>query len=155
MIGLFKKFLPSSAAPAKPVSVAPSKQDAGKAQLEQDKQDYETFVAKFEIRQGQTLMKFLQTNNLSPLIQWLHWMSPHPEARAFVRTELAALKQGNPVWFQPVIGITVETGAPTVKSHQALEMLAQVLGKPIRLKYRPQPGADHKVLEFEPDGDIR
>lgn len=156
MLGLLRKIMPgtspvSSAAPAKDKS----KQHEGQAQLEADKKDYEAFVATFQIRPGVTLMSFLKQNGLDHVMKWLHWMSPYPEARAFIKTELLSTRNGNPLWVQPSIGITVEGPGPKQESHEALEMLAKVLGKQINLRYRPAPGAPYKVMEYDPTDDGR
>ena len=41
-------------------------------------------------------------------------------------------------------------GLPESDSREAMSVLAQALGKPIKLFYRPRPDAEVMVMEFQP-----
>src|SRR5262249_30054197 len=116
---------------------------------------YAEFCRTFCIRPGVNLMDYLRAEGVTRLIDWLRPSTPCALPKGFIRLGVDATRKGYKVWEQPGINMLYEGnwdqgGLPPRESRDALSVLAQVLGKPIKLYYREKPDGPNMVMEFEP-----
>ena len=116
------------------------------------------FCRSFCHRPGVNFMEFLRSQGVTRLIDWLHWDTNDPLARSFIRLAVDATRRGHKIWEKPGLTMSYEGnwdhgGLPGQESRDALSVLAQVLGKPIKLYYQEKPDGPHLVMEFKPCAD--
>jgi hypothetical protein len=119
------------------------------------KPDYDAFRATFCCRPGRKLADVLEAEGVTRLTAWLHWGTPEPEPKAFIRLMLELMRRGESIWDQSGISLYVEGrwsqgGGPSRESQDALSVLAQILAKPIKVYYEKRPGDPMAVMEFQP-----
>jgi hypothetical protein len=121
--------------------------------------EYEEFCEQFSHRPGMNLMRdYVVAEDDRRLVAWLDWRGEEPEAKAFIRLMLAMIRAGEQIWDQPGItmfrqGGWLTGGVPSVTGQEALSVMAQLIGKRIRVLYkesRSAPDAEMRVLRFEP-----
>lgn len=102
----------------------------GKAAAQEEAQaDYEAFCADFCLRPGTRFMDFLEAQGVTRLKRWLHWTTPEPEPKAFIRLMLELTRHGRQLGDQPGISMLLEGrwsqgGGPSSASREALSVLA-------------------------------
>jgi hypothetical protein len=147
MFGLLRKLFGNSPpAPAAPAA-APPLEDIGAVHAE--------FCRTFCHRPGVNFMDFLQAEGVTRMIDWLRPETPCAVPRGFVRWAVNITRQGEHVWDKSGVSLLYEGnaeqgGLPPQESLDALSVLAQILGKPVKLFHRPRPAADLMVMEYAP-----
>jgi len=116
---------------------------------------YEEFCRTFCHRPGVNFMDHLNEEGVTRLIDWLHWDTSDPVPKSFIRLAVDATRGGHKIWEKKGLSMYYEGGwdqggRPGQESRDALSVLAQVLGKPIKLYYREKPDSSDMVMEFEP-----
>lgn len=157
MSSIFGKLLgrsgnnpPSAVANEQPLGVASAHESGEDVQRE-----YEEFCQTFYFLLGERLIDFLVTNKVDRLSAWFHPSTPEPEPKCFIRFANDATRKGVQVWQQPGLSLYLEGrwdqgGGPSQYSRDCLSVLAQILGMPIKVFYRPTEDAELMVLRFEP-----
>lgn len=113
------------------------------------------FCRSFCHQPGVNFMGFLRTKGLTRLSDWLHWETTDPLPKAFIRLAVDATRKGHAIWEKQGLSLSYEGnwdqgGLPGQESRDALSVLAQVIGKPIKLYYREKPEGPDMVREFQP-----
>jgi hypothetical protein len=116
---------------------------------------HEEFCRTFCHRPGVNFMAILQADGATRLIEWLQPSTPCALPKGFVRLAVDGTRRGIKFWEQPGITMVYEGnwsngGLPPQESQDALSVLAQILGKPIKLYYQQQENGPQMVKEFEP-----
>lgn len=125
------------------------------AEGEETQAEFEEFCATFCHRPGTNLMEFLAAEGITGLQAWLDWRNPNPLPKAFVRLALATMRRGENVWDQEGVSMFWGRregwpGEPPSETLEALSVLAQVLGKPLKIYFRQPPDGQMMVKRFEP-----
>jgi hypothetical protein len=113
------------------------------------------FCRSFCHQPGVNFMDFLRTEGVTQLSDWLRGDTTDPLAQAFIRLAVDASRKGHKVWEKQGLSLSYEGnwdqgGLPGQESMEALSVLAQVIGKPIKLYYREKPDGPDRVREFPP-----
>jgi hypothetical protein len=101
-------------------------------------------------------MDFLRSAGVTRLIDWLRSDTTDPLPKSFIRLAVDATRKGHRIWEKQGLSMFYEgnwtegSGLPGQESLDALSVLAQVLGKPIKLYYKEKPDGPHMVMEFHP-----
>lgn len=100
-------------------------------------------------------MDSLRRDGVTRLIDWLHWETTDPLAHSFIRLAVDGVRKGHKIWEKQGLSLLFEGnwdrgGLPSQASRESLFVLAQALGKPIKLFYRENPEGPDLVLEFRP-----
>jgi hypothetical protein len=116
---------------------------------------YDEFCRTFCIRPGVKLMAHLEAEGVTRLIEWLHPRTPCAVPKSVIRLGVDGTRKGYNVWDQRGISMCYEGnweqgGLPGPESLDALSVLAQVIGKPIKLYFQETQDGPYKVMEFEP-----
>jgi hypothetical protein len=117
---------------------------------------YEEFCRTFCHRPGVNFMDFLRAEGVTRMIDWLRPDSLCALPRGIIRLFVDATRKGTRVWEVPgPITMNYEGnwdrgGLPEQESLDAVSVLAQILGKPIKLYYTEKPGGPQMVMEFQP-----
>lgn len=146
-MNLFKKlFLRGEPAQGPPVGVGDS-EDISDLHVE--------FCQTFCHRPGVNFIDCLKAEGVDRLVAWLNPATECSLPKGFVRLAVDGTHKGIKIWEVPGITMMYENdgangGLPSQESLDALSVLAQVLGKPIKLFYYPVPGGDLMVKEWNP-----
>jgi hypothetical protein len=117
---------------------------------------YAEFCRTFCHRPGVNFMDFLRAEGVTRMIAWLRPDSPCALPKGIIRLFVDATRKGYKVWEEPgPISMNYEGnwdqgGLPGQESLDAVSVLAQILGKPIKLYYREKPDGPLMVMEFQP-----
>jgi hypothetical protein len=117
---------------------------------------YAEFCRTFCHRPGVNFMDFLKAEGVTRMIDWLRPDSPCALPKGFIRLAVDATRKGYKVWEvrEPIYmnyeGNWDQGGLPGRESLDALSVLAQILGKPIKLYYREKPDGELMVMDFQP-----
>jgi hypothetical protein len=116
---------------------------------------YAEFRRTFCHRPGVNFMAFLEAEGLTRLIAWLRPDGECALPKSLIRLFVDGTRRGVNVWDVPGLSLNYEGnwshgGLPAQESRDALSVLAQVLGKPIKLYYTERPDGETRVLEFQP-----
>jgi hypothetical protein len=116
---------------------------------------YAEFCRSFCHRPGVNFMDSLKADGVTRMIDWLRPDSPCAIPKAFIRLAVDATRKGNKVWEQPGLSMLYEGnwsqgGLPGQESRDAVSVLAQILGKTIKLYYRESQDGPLVVMEFQP-----
>ena len=152
-MGLFGRLFGSKSGPRQPSPTAdPGSLIVASAarEVEGVRAEYEEFVDGFCFRPRKNLMRYLAANGLGRVRDWLHWSTEEPEARAFVRFGVEAMRQGLKVWDLPGLSFYLKGRGPSQESQDCLSLLAQVLRKPITLYFEDPSGGPVQALDFRP-----
>ena len=108
------------------------------------RREYDAFCAQFCFQPGRNFREFLEAEKVTRLIAWLEPQSGEPEPRAFIRLILDMIGRGQNVWDQPGISMLVEGrwsqgGGSSQESRDAISVLSQILGMPIKVYFRETP----------------
>lgn len=112
------------------------------------------FCGTFCHRPQVNFMEFLQRQGVTRLIDWLRWETADSLAQSFIQLAVDGTRKGHRIWEKQGLSMLFEGnwdrgGLPSQESQEALSVLAQVLGKPIKLHYREHADGPDKVLEFQ------
>lgn len=110
---------------------------------------HEEFARTFCHRPGENLVAHLRKAGTTRLLDWLAPEANSAESMAFVRLAVDATRKGMPLWEQTGFHGFRDGGPPPIPTQDALSVLAQTLGKPIKLYYEKPDGAT-MVLDFAP-----
>jgi hypothetical protein len=148
---LRKWFRPAPRAP----SPAAAAGGAGVRPDESAEALYDEFCWTFCHRPGVNFMDLLRAEDVTRLIAWLQPTMPDPLPKAFIRLAVDATRKGQKFWEKQGITLLYEgpqnqCGPPARESQDALSVLAQILGKPIKVYYKAKPGEPASVMEFTP-----
>jgi hypothetical protein len=120
-------------------------------------EEHRQFCESFCFKPGVRLMDFLKQEGITRMVDWLDWRSPYPEPKAIIRLALDMIQRGENFWDQAgicmfVTGARANRGEPAQESQDAISVLSQITGKPIKVYYHDQPGSDAPLMvkEFEP-----
>jgi len=113
------------------------------------------FCRTFCHRPHVNFMDLLRRQGVSRLIDWLQWQTADPLAQSFIRLAVDGTRRGHKIWEKQGLSMLFEGnwdrgGLPGQESREALAVLAQVLGKPLKLYYRERSDGPDLVLEFQP-----
>ena len=113
------------------------------------------FCRNFCHRPGVNFIDFLRRQGVTRLIDWLQWQTADPIAQSFIRLAVDWTRKSQNIWEKQGLSMLFEGnwdrgGLPAQESHDALSVLAHVLGKPLKLYYRERPDGPYMVLEFQP-----
>ena len=113
------------------------------------------FCRTFCHRPQVNFIDFLRRQGVTRLIDWLQWQTADPLAQSFIRLAVDGTRKGHEIWEKQGLSMLFEGnwdrgGLPSRESQEALSVLAQVLGIPLKLYYRAQPDGPDMVLEFQP-----
>jgi hypothetical protein len=113
------------------------------------------FCQTFCHQPGVNFSDFLRREKVTRLIDWLDWKTGDPIAQSFIRQAVECTRRGENFGDKPGISLLFEGnydrgGKPNQASQDALSVLAQVLGKPVKLYYHDKPGGTPLVMEFRP-----
>jgi len=117
---------------------------------------YAEFCRTFCHRPGVNFMDFLKAEGVTLMIDWLQPATPCALPKGFIRLAVDATRKGYKVWEgqEPIImnyeGNWDQGGLPGRESLDAVSVLAQILGKSIKLYYREKPEGELMVMEFKP-----
>jgi hypothetical protein len=112
------------------------------------------FCRTFCHRPNVNFMDFLRREGVARLIDWLHWETADPLSRSFIRLAVDGTRKGHRIWEKQGLSLLFEGnwdrgGLPGQESQDAIAVLAQVIGKPIKLYYQEKPDGPDRVLEFQ------
>jgi hypothetical protein len=120
-------------------------------------EEHRLFCANFCFKPGVNLADFLKNEGVTRMIDWLDPRSMYPEPKAIIRLALDTLRRGENFWDQSGIcmfvkGSRSDHGGPSQESQDAISVLCQITGMPIKVYYHDQPGPDAPLMvkEFEP-----
>jgi hypothetical protein len=137
--------------PDGPVGRAPASGDSA------TRQEFERFRAAFCFQPDRNLMDYLKAQRMTRLRNWLHWRSPEPEPKAFIRLAVAMMDRGLNIWDQAGIDMFLhgrwsQGGGCTDESYECLKMLAKVLNKPIKFFFQEtnDESAGYRKVDFQP-----
>lgn len=113
------------------------------------------FCRTFCHRPQVNFMDCIRRQDVTRLVDWLHGETTDPLAQSFIRLAVDGTRKGHRIWEKQGLSMLFEGnwdrgGLPSQQSQEALSILAQVLGKPIKLYYREKPDGPDLVLEFQP-----
>jgi len=135
----------------------PAEGGAAGVRPEEDLDDlYAEFRRTFCHRPGVNFMDFLKAEGVTRMIDWLRPDNPCALPKGFIRLAVDATRKGHKFWEvrQPIYmnyeGNWDQGGLPGRESLDALSVLAQILGLPIKLYYREKPEGELMVMEFQP-----
>jgi hypothetical protein len=117
---------------------------------------YAEFCRTFCHRPGVNFMDFLKAEGITRMIDWLRPTTPCAVPKGFIRLAVDSTRKGSNVWgtSDPIVmnyeGNWDHGGLPGRESLDALSVLAQILGKPIKLYYREKQNGGGMVAEFHP-----
>jgi hypothetical protein len=148
MIGFIRKLFGGSTPPSHAVV-------DGTRQAESIDALYEEFCRTFCHKPGVNFMDFLKTEGITRMIDWLRPVTPCALPKGFIRLAINATRKGENIWEKPGISMLYEGnwdhgGVPGRESSDAVSVLAQILGIPIKLFYRTTPDGELMVMKFEP-----
>jgi hypothetical protein len=152
MIGLLKRWFGKPSPTASPsVPNADATVGAGIQSEESAEMLYQEFCRTFCFRPGVNLMDHLKAKGLTELIAWFHPSTPEPEPKSFIALAVNGARDGHKIWEKQGVSIFHEGrwdqgGGPTARSQEALAVLAQVLGKPIKVYFRENPESEMRLI---------
>jgi hypothetical protein len=117
---------------------------------------YAEFRTGFCVRPGVPLIAHLEATGASRLVQWLSPASDCAVPKGFIRLAVDATRRGYKIWegHEPIVmnyeGRWTHGGLPPTESLEALSVLAQYLGRSIKLYYTQTEGGSVMVREFQP-----
>ena len=108
---------------------------------------FDEFARTFCHRPGENFVQEIQRVNAYKLLDWLSPKSGEAESMAFVSLAVDATRMGIRFWEQSgIVGFRLG-GEPPRRSVDALSVLAQSVGIPIKL-YWETPEGDTRLIEF-------
>jgi hypothetical protein len=144
MFGFLRRLFGGAAASAAKTPDAPPAHENADAL-------YDEFCQSFCHRPGVNFMDFLKAEGVTRMIDWLRPGSGRVLPAAFIRLAVQATRSGANIWDMPGISLLHQgDGPPDQESLDALSVLAQILGKPIKLFFRTNPGGEPMVSIFQP-----
>jgi hypothetical protein len=116
---------------------------AGAWECEEMEPEYEEFCANFCFEPGKKLMDLIEAEGYSELADWLHWRNREAEPKAFLRLMLTLMRDGENIWDQPGIRLTLDgrwsRGGPSEETGKALKQLSEILKRRIELIHQSRP----------------
>jgi hypothetical protein len=144
------------------MSTGPATESASGASAASAVQDDETiedlheeFCRTFCHRPGVNFMEFLKAEGVTRMIDWLRPNTPCALPKGFIRLGVNFTRKGEKIWEKSGISMLYEGnwdhgGLPGGESLDAVSVLAQMLGKPIKLFYRETPEGELMIMKFKP-----
>ena len=116
---------------------------------------HEEFCRTFCHKPGVNFMAFLEAEGVTRMIDWLSPSTRCALPKGFMSFAVNSTRQGQNIWDMPGVSMLYEGnwdngGTPPQPSLDAVSVLAQILGKPIKIFYTVKQGGEYMVMVLEP-----